>query len=551
MKLNAKFIASAISIIVCLVLGLTVIWGSVPAPKSSDISAYEMEKHIQVISSTEHSVTQVENRIQVMDYIKDKLVSYNLQVEIQPFDRKVTDYNGQERTVSGNNIVTHISGTSPTSVILVAHYDSRGVGGSLNPASEANSKGAADDAYGVSLLLEFAKLYSAKTDLVNSITILFTDLEEIGLYGAKAYVDSNDLSKTNFAINVEARGVKGPAYMFETAANNYKTMQLYNKAKYPLTYSIASAVYQRMPNGTDFTLFVNSGIAGINFSVLDSLQYYHTSNDIFSNINLASMQHYAEQIVPIVNEYVYNDKYSDVNYFTSDRAGVFFTILPGVFILYSDIFAIILTVVTALALAFLIYKNYKKINIKKVLLWIAIIVGSIVAAAIVGIAISLLIGLICGIKFSLTYMIIKADIVVLIIGCLICIAAFVFLSLKVKKISSKEMLFGGMILLWLLNLITNIILVEATFLFASLLIAGLIAIALYDIFSAKNKLWLNSIICFFPLFIASLLLVPLLYTFMMALTVGGMAIYLVLLIAGICVAVPFVKAFLQPAIQVQ
>ena len=43
----------------------------------------------------------------------------------------------------------------------------------------------------------------------------------------------------NFVVNLEARGIKGPALMFETSSNNEKVIDLYKKANLPVSYSLA------------------------------------------------------------------------------------------------------------------------------------------------------------------------------------------------------------------------------------------------------------------------------------------------------------------------
>ena len=105
----------------------------------------------------------------------------------------------------------------------------------------------------------------------------------------------------NFVINIEARGVKGDALLFETSKNNASIMELYSNAKYKRGFSLTSFVYNILPNFTDFN-HVKDSIPGVNFAVIDNLHYYHTDKDNFDNISLSSIQHYGEQISPILPE---------------------------------------------------------------------------------------------------------------------------------------------------------------------------------------------------------------------------------------------------------
>ena len=129
----------------------------------------------------------------------------------------------------------------------------------------------------------------------------------------------------NFVINVEARGVKGPALLFETSYNNSKVMELYKLAKQPHTFSLTSVVYKFMPNDTDFSI-VKRDYPGMNFSVIDNLRYYHTDLDNYSNISLESIQHYGMAIEPIVHEYLTNGLYGNKDALVADSDSVFFTL---------------------------------------------------------------------------------------------------------------------------------------------------------------------------------------------------------------------------------
>src|SRR5699024_1533325 len=185
-------------------------------------------------------------------------------------------------------------------------------------------------------------------------------------------------------INVEARGVKGPAYMFESSKNNGKVIELYNKASLPMTYSVATAVYSVMTNFTDFTTMLEIGKAGINFSTLDNINYYHVPEDNLSNIDVNSIQHYGEQILPIINEYTSDAKYADMNYFDDTQDAVFFNILPGVLAVYSETTAVVLAIVAVVAflLAVILLKVKGLLSIRKMLLALAIIFGTIVVSAV-------------------------------------------------------------------------------------------------------------------------------------------------------------------------
>ena len=103
--------------------------------------------------------------------------------------------------------------------------------------------------------------------------------------------------------------------MFETSPNNKAVLNLYEATDKPYSYSITPEIYRLLPNGTDFTVFLENNLTGINISVLDGFENYHTPNDNPDNLSDKSMQHYGDQVLPIVREFVSNEKYSNPDVF--------------------------------------------------------------------------------------------------------------------------------------------------------------------------------------------------------------------------------------------
>src|SRR5207244_3833401 len=110
-----------------------------------------------------------------------------------------------------NNIVTRLAGTANSkAVMLAAHYD-----------SVPSGPGASDDGSGTVTLLETARALRSGAPLKNDVIFLITDGEELGLLGAKAFVDTYPgLKGIGVVLNFEARGACGPTSMFETSARN-------------------------------------------------------------------------------------------------------------------------------------------------------------------------------------------------------------------------------------------------------------------------------------------------------------------------------------------
>lgn len=293
---------------------------------SSSFSAIRAAQDIEVISREPHSLENPGARLRVREYLAERLKEIGFEVEIMEYD-SVKMRSGSYTSISNIHATAHpLKGNASQALVMIAHYDSRHT---FRAAGETHlSYGAADDGYGLGVILETARLAMNYRDKwKQEFRIIFTDAEENRLDGIRKALENEPhfFSNAGLAINIEARGVKGPAILFETSAGNERLVELYGKADYPYSYSLTSAIYRVLPNDTDFSP-VKESIPGFNFSVIDNLDYYHTKHDNFSNISLASLQHYGSQIQPITREFLTGEKYSEPMYLKGERDLVYFTV---------------------------------------------------------------------------------------------------------------------------------------------------------------------------------------------------------------------------------
>jgi hypothetical protein len=255
---------------------------------SKKFSVENMVKHVESISKEEHSVFCKEELDDVRNYIVEALNSYNVDNEMVSHGIKNL-YNRETNSVEEceiKNIYAEIPGKSGVNVLLLAHFDSSPYKIKYGQVTN-NSHGAFDDGYGISTLLEIARVYAQENDLVNGIKLAFLDAEEVSLDGAYSLYEQNRewLNDVNVVINVESRGNTGPVYLFETSKNNSKLIDFYQNAGFPFSFSVAADVYSMMPNDTDLSVFLDNGFNCMNLATLDGLKYYHTEQDNFSNID--------------------------------------------------------------------------------------------------------------------------------------------------------------------------------------------------------------------------------------------------------------------------
>jgi hypothetical protein len=181
--------------------------------------------------------------------------------------------------------------------------------------------------------------------LKNDVIALFTDGEEAGLLGAKAFVEQHPSAMDiGLVLNFEARGNRGPVLMFETSSvDRWLIDEFAAAAPYPFSSSMFDEVYQRLPNDTDFTIFKDLQLSGFNFSNIDGHAAYHASLDSIANIDERTLQHHGLYMLPLVRHFG--------NLSLEQRQAemlVYFDLLGLTLIRYSYATAIVLIIVASL-----------------------------------------------------------------------------------------------------------------------------------------------------------------------------------------------------------
>lgn len=198
--------------------------------------------------------------------------------------------------VTVRNVFARLPGTASSgrAVLVTAHYDSRGI-----------SPGAADDGIGVAAILESLRALVTGPRLANDLIVLVTDAEELGLLGARAFVDEHPwMEDVALVISLEMRGGGGPAMMFETGPENGWVVRAFAEASpRPVANSIGIEIYRRMPNDTDFTPFREAGVQGLNFAGIARANVYHQATDTPGNLDERTLQHHGIQTLAMLRHF--------------------------------------------------------------------------------------------------------------------------------------------------------------------------------------------------------------------------------------------------------
>lgn len=266
-----------------------------------------------------HPVDTQEN-----DAVRGRLVAELRAIGLTPEVREADDCQAspRHRTVSCShvrNVVASIGPATGRRLLLNAHYDS-------SPAGP----GAADDGIGIATLLEVAAVLKAQPP-ARPITFLFNEGEEFGLNGAGAFAAQDPLAlSVDALINIEARGVGGPATMFETNMPNGSAVIAYaQSSRRPNANSIATDMATLIPNTTDVEVFQGRGWKTLSYAIIGNETRYHTSGDTVEALSRASLYQMGSEVLAATRVMARADpEASGGRMVFTDIAGRLFVALP-------------------------------------------------------------------------------------------------------------------------------------------------------------------------------------------------------------------------------
>lgn len=494
-----------------------------PAAKGIDyegFSATRASKDIEIISSEPHSIYHPRERAKVKEYLASRFEDLGVNYEIFDYDSLV-DRKGYVFNISNIYSVTEpVNKKANSYVLLIAHYDS-------SPAKEVKgekvvSYGAADDGYGLATILELLRnVLNTRAEWNQGIKVLFTDSEEYGLNGIKKALkyERDIFEDVGLVINIEARGVRGPAILFETTSGNSRLIELYKNSPRPYAYSFTSAVYNTLPNYTDFTLLKDT-LPGLNFSVIDNLNFYHTNLDNFDNISLKSIQHYGDQILPLVSAFLTDQKYSDRNSLRSEENSIYFTIpFIGVFT-FSPAVYLTIKIITSIVflLLLLAYLKQSRISLKSIGLVMVLNLFIIAIASASGYLVAYLSAKANGLPYriiNLAY--VQYEFIIIITILLIFTVLYsigYIIIMRRRKISSLNFIASGNILMLILSFVSYFKLGDSVIFFIPSFIA--VVMFLLNIFNYSKYLNILGVILLL-MFVS-----PIIYSLSVALAIGSL-----------------------------
>lgn len=295
-------LAAFLFIVVLVFVGLYQLRPPQVVPANAPLTEFSAERALQYVTAIAEgphpvgSLALAQNR----DYIISQFKALGLEVQAQDATPllSLTDLPiAASYGVTGNihNILARLKGTDSTKAVVIAgHYD-----------SVSASPNVSDGGSTVLTALETARALKAGAPLKNDVFFLLTDAEENEMLGAQAFIDQHPWAKdVGIMLYFVARGTSGPSIMFETSSQNGWLIQEFAKvAPHPIANSLSYSVYRMLPNATEFTMYKNAGIAGLNFAYIDNPGYYHTKLDNVENMDLGSLQHHGAYALALTQHF--------------------------------------------------------------------------------------------------------------------------------------------------------------------------------------------------------------------------------------------------------
>ncbi|KAF9222451.1 hypothetical protein BS17DRAFT_708764 [Gyrodon lividus] len=174
----------------------------------------------------------------------------------------------------GNNILVKVEGTDPDfreagGFLLSAHFD-----------SVSTAPGTTDDSMGVVTLMQMVE-YFAKNRPKRTVIFNINNGEEDGLNGAHAFMEHPWAKICDVFLNLEGAAAGGRPIMFRVTATPPLYSWTGNHVPHPHANVLSADGFSRgvIRSGTDYSVYEQGGLNGLDFAFYRGRSRYHTKYD--------------------------------------------------------------------------------------------------------------------------------------------------------------------------------------------------------------------------------------------------------------------------------
>lgn len=201
------------------------------------------------------------------------------------FYLKLTSHSDPKVVAKTANVIGELTGSEfpDEYVTLGAHLDSWDVG-----------TGAVDDGIGVGMMMATVHhIAQLPVKPKRSIRVILFAAEEIGLVGAKTYVEKRNGDMAGHVIGAEWDFGVGPIYEMKTGVGKKSLPALYDFAKYLKPLGVSVNKTNTAKAQSDMSLMSQAGMPSVNFAPDGNLyfDYHHTENDTLDKVDAKALKH--------------------------------------------------------------------------------------------------------------------------------------------------------------------------------------------------------------------------------------------------------------------
>jgi hypothetical protein len=271
-------------------------WQTTTLPPASalgatDFSADRAWAHVEMLATTlGRRVSGTATAARAADYIEGRLRELGVETVRQVASGRVETDHTTYVYRGIQNVLARVPGKRPAAILVSAHYD-----------SAVDGPGAGDNALNVAAALETVRAMTESDVPTNTVIFSFTDGEEMGLLGAGAFLEHPWRGDVAAFINLDASGPAGRQLLLQATPGRDDLLDAYAAgARYMHGTVLAQEIFQVLPLDTDYHVYHDAGLGGIDLAPYGDAYAYHTPLDRTDRISRRTLQESGENVLAIV-----------------------------------------------------------------------------------------------------------------------------------------------------------------------------------------------------------------------------------------------------------